>query len=739
MKFLLTILLFTLSISSLYAQPALEWVRTYDANGAECFQDIYAAENGDYIMCGSSGDRARYGGRYWLIRVNDAGDVVWSRVFGENNGGWLRSLIEADNNDIVSAGKNTGIANSAHVNAVRTGQDGEQVWYREYALGECRAIIETKEGNFLLAGENSRAGYLLMINGEGEPIWQETYPIGDQLGAYGYFTSVRETDGEVVVAGEGRRSVQELWHIWLMKINLEAGEVIWERHLFAGRHSTCNTIITHPDGGFGLSGNSMGVNAYLMKVNDEGEEDWTRIYDNQMAVETMQCLAVLDNGEFALIGKGNDRNGYLPLVIRTFSDGNERWRGYYNFNEEEGFAAGINELYSGVLDQNNSLVVAGTHYTSQNNYNGLIFKAEPSEIGPSLISWTPEDTMQTVIPGDSIEFAIHARHQWNMGLSTTWTFTDAIGTDTISTDTSVVVQFDELGDYAVNCYVSDGEATVSITWHIDVTSLYIESFSPDTPDLLVRRNQEVDFSVNVRAVEGDDISYLWEMDDEEIGDDDSVAISFNRGRAHTVEALAFRGEESDEVAWNILIQDVIVDWWPHGFELTVPLDTVIQFAVEPINPESDSLTFMWTIDEDTLNREDNTFIGFRGVDQYLVSLFAQDGAERDSLSWMINVVDPNSVNSQDHGILPNTMTLYPPAPNPFNSVTTVRYYLPTASDVKLSLFDVNGRLVMDLVDGHRAVGEHSVVIDGNELVSGVYFVRMGTGAQFTTRKLLLLK
>jgi len=88
---------------------------------------------------------------------------------------------------------------------------------------------------------------------------------------------------------------------------------------------------------------------------------------------------------------------------------------------------------------------------------------------------------------------------------------------------------------------------------------------------------------------------------------------------------------------------------------------------------------------------------------------------------------------------PDTPTLYPPVPNPFNSVTTVRYYLPIVSKVRLNLFDVNGRLIAELVDGYRIRGQHSVGVDGSDLVSGVYFVRMETNEKVLAQKILLIR
>ena len=78
-------------------------------------------------------------------------------------------------------------------------------------------------------------------------------------------------------------------------------------------------------------------------------------------------------------------------------------------------------------------------------------------------------------------------------------------------------------------------------------------------------------------------------------------------------------------------------------------------------------------------------------------------------------------------------------PNPFNPTTKIRYSLPQTTHVKLAMYDVLGNQIAVLVDGEKPVGNHEVDVNGNNLASGVYFVRMTTGNFSTTKKIMLMK
>jgi photosystem II stability/assembly factor-like uncharacterized protein len=82
------------------------------------------------------------------------------------------------------------------------------------------------------------------------------------------------------------------------------------------------------------------------------------------------------------------------------------------------------------------------------------------------------------------------------------------------------------------------------------------------------------------------------------------------------------------------------------------------------------------------------------------------------------------------------------SPNPFRSVTKIHYTLPAATDVRLEVFDLQGRRVATLVEGRQTAGGHEVELrlGGNAGGrSGVYFCRLRAGGVETTGRLLRLE
>jgi flagellar hook assembly protein FlgD len=68
-------------------------------------------------------------------------------------------------------------------------------------------------------------------------------------------------------------------------------------------------------------------------------------------------------------------------------------------------------------------------------------------------------------------------------------------------------------------------------------------------------------------------------------------------------------------------------------------------------------------------------------------------------------------------------------PNPFNAATRIDFALPQDAEVQLSVFDLTGREVQQLLAGERAAGNYRALWNGKnregvELGSGVYFLRL---------------
>ena len=94
--------------------------------------------------------------------------------------------------------------------------------------------------------------------------------------------------------------------------------------------------------------------------------------------------------------------------------------------------------------------------------------------------------------------------------------------------------------------------------------------------------------------------------------------------------------------------------------------------------------------------------------------------------------------------LPTTFTLHEPYPNPFNPITSLRYDLPEQAEVILTVYDLMGREVTQLVNatqeaGYRSVQWNATDKQGKPVSAGVYLYQIQAGEFVQTMKMVLLK
>lgn len=101
-------------------------------------------------------------------------------------------------------------------------------------------------------------------------------------------------------------------------------------------------------------------------------------------------------------------------------------------------------------------------------------------------------------------------------------------------------------------------------------------------------------------------------------------------------------------------------------------------------------------------------------------------------------VTPVGLSTNENEV-PKEFYLYQNFPNPFNPSTQIRFDLPKAGLVNLSVYDLTGRKVADIMNGNISAGKHNIDFNASNLSSGVYFYRIETPDFTSIKKMMLIK
>jgi hypothetical protein len=125
---------------------------------------------------------------------------------------------------------------------------------------------------------------------------------------------------------------------------------------------------------------------------------------------------------------------------------------------------------------------------------------------------------------------------------------------------------------------------------------------------------------------------------------------------------------------------------------------------------------------------------------YYYRLFASNQAGNSGYSNMAFDTTLNVTGiKQISGNIPKLFKLYLNYPNPFNPSTRLRFDIPKEALTRLTVYDITGRKVSELVDKQLTAGAYEVLFDASNLSSGAYFYKIEAGTFSDVKKMVLIK
>jgi hypothetical protein len=133
-----------------------------------------------------------------------------------------------------------------------------------------------------------------------------------------------------------------------------------------------------------------------------------------------------------------------------------------------------------------------------------------------------------------------------------------------------------------------------------------------------------------------------------------------------------------------------------------------------------------------MNDENQQFFWFSFNKQPASMLFDKDNEIVIKEASLTVGIDEEHIGS-------NTFSLDQNAPNPAKGNTTISYSLPEETHVVLSLFDMTGKKVLELVNAEEQTGTHYHTLNTSELKAGMYYYRLETESNSATRKMVVVQ
>jgi hypothetical protein len=128
---------------------------------------------------------------------------------------------------------------------------------------------------------------------------------------------------------------------------------------------------------------------------------------------------------------------------------------------------------------------------------------------------------------------------------------------------------------------------------------------------------------------------------------------------------------------------------------------------------------------------------------YLFFISKRSGDLNENPYWVdagiIDKLNPFTGIDEESGKIPDSIILFQNYPNPFNPSTVITFSLNKKQLAQISIYNVRGELVKELLNGATPAGINKVAFDASGLNSGVYFYKLSTSEKTVVNKMILIK
>ncbi len=355
----------------------------------------------------------------------------------------------------------------------------------------------------------------------------------------------------------------------------------------------------------------------------------------------------------------------------------------------------------------------------------------------SLLSWSVkgQTELSATITPQRFLFVEPPSSEWNGSELLTLTVVDTAGLAD-----SMTVKFEVL---AVNDTVSFSLPLPTLTFKEDDSLLYdVSNWYPyvedkDNPDSTL--NFDLTGAKVVTVVKKDHAFLLkaptnWfgsdtltlTVDDGLVGNSTSVLVNVKAvNDAPEIRNLPSEITFDNDTTYVLTMKDF-------AFDIDTP-DSLLSWNFMVSN---DSLKFSYDTESTNLTLSAPQFAGT----VHLTCILSDDSSAtvRDTIE--VVVTSPTGLQDDLFSQIPKSFELRQNFPNPFNPLTKIRFGLPRAGKISITVYNILGKKVATVFEGYKPAGYHVVTFNGSHLASGIYFYRLTTedGKAFI-RKMVLLK
>lgn len=337
-----------LHVASTEAVDSILWTRTYGGAGRDVGGSIADADNGGWMVVGSTRSFGNGRDAIWLLRITSEGDTLWTRTIGAppaTRTATMSVASAADAGWVIGGARWNGAERNYDLVLIGVDSLGQERWSRTYGgsgYDHFEAIRRTRDGGYIVTGGTTLPGndhdvqWVLRTDAAGDTLWTRVFPSP----GFGHADAIVETpdEGYVMAGGFDERPGERPVDLIVRKLDAR-GDTVWSWR-YGGSEIAAypEWIEAVPGGGYIIAGAhcepcsprqpnwSTHFDAFVVRLTETGDTVWTRRLGGD-GNDLAYFVTVTSRGTFMVGGATTPPGGSVdtPWLIELDATGEAQW------------------------------------------------------------------------------------------------------------------------------------------------------------------------------------------------------------------------------------------------------------------------------------------------------------------------------------------------------------------------------------------------------------------------------
>ncbi len=294
-------------LNSINAQPDTIWTKTFGGQSYDLGHDLQLCSDGGFIIGGSTNSFGDMNQKdIWIIRTDSSGDTLWTKRLGGNEEEDTESILVTNDNNYLIVGRTRSFGNGLEAWIIKMDDNGDTLWSKLYGGSQndvLKSVVNNSENELVLTGyttiNNNTEMWILKIDSAGNTIWDKHYgstatEIGNDI--------FLNNDSTMIIVGYIFTDNADLL---IMEIDTD-GDTLWTK-TYGGNDTDEGYDIIHSNydnlmiGGMTYSWGDVSADALILEVDILGNMLWANTYGGFNA-DFCNSIVRTDSSEYVFTG-----------------------------------------------------------------------------------------------------------------------------------------------------------------------------------------------------------------------------------------------------------------------------------------------------------------------------------------------------------------------------------------------------------------------------------------------------